>query len=171
MATIRHSVPMVVQLQNPICWVACAAMILSWKRRQSVTIGDLLNGFDPSNSCIPNPAGSSWDRMYNMLSGWGITSVGPQICPAEAYITNILTNHGPFILTHYTSTLAPSVTGPGTHAVVVSGISTERGVCYFENPWGTANNEVPISTILAEMEKLWLLNLRSVAYASSSFSF
>ncbi len=168
MASIRYSVPMVVQLQNPICWVACAAMILGWKRRQTVSIGDLLNGFDPSNSCIPNPAGSSWDRMYEMLAGWGITSVGPQVCPATAYITNTLSEHGPFILTHYTSTLAPSVTGPGTHAVVVSGINTDAGLCYYENPWGTSGNSVSINTVLGEMEKLWLHNLRSVAYNSNA---
>lgn len=167
MANIRYSVPMVEQMQNPICWVACAAMILGWRRRRTVPIGELLNGFDPSNSCIPNPAGSSWARMYEMLSDWGITSVGPQVCPATAYITNTLSAHGPFILTHYTATLAPSVTGPGTHAVVISGINTDTGLCYYENPWGTSNNSVAINTVLGEMEKLWLKSLRSVAYNSS----
>lgn len=166
MASIRYSVPMVVQLQNPICWVACAAMILGWKKGHPVSIGDLLHGFDPSNSCIMNPA-TSWDTMYKMLAGWGIASVGPQMCPAEAYITNTLTDHGPFILTHYTTTLAPSVSDPGTHAVVISGIDTDTRLCYYDNPWGTSNNTVPINTVLGEMEKLWLLKLRSVAYNTS----
>ena len=164
MANIRYTVPMVVQLQNPICWVACAAMIRGWKRRQSVTIGDLLNGFDPSNACIANPAGNSWERMYEMLDDWGITSVGPQMCPATAYISGTLMDHGPFILTHYTTTLAPNVASPGTHAVVVSGINTNTGQCIYENPWGLAGQTVAINTVLAEMEKLWLLRLRSVAY-------
>lgn len=166
MATISHTVPMVRQFQNPICWVACSAMILSWRRAQSVTVESLI-GYDPGCSSIPNPA-TSWPVMYRMLNEWGITSTGPQMSPAVSYIESMLSENGPFILTHYTKTLAPGHTSPGTHAVVVTGINTNTGKCTYSNPWGTANNQVAISTIQASMQRLWLQQLRSVAYTTTS---
>lgn len=168
MSIISHTVPMVRQFQSPICWVACAAMILSWRRRQNlspVTVESLI-GFDPGNSSILNPA-ASWDIMYRMLNDWGIKSEGPQMCPDVSYIENLLRDKGPFILTHYTQTLAPTVTSAGKHAVVITGVNTNTGQCTFSNPWGTSNNSVPISTIQGSMERLWLLQLRSVAYGSN----
>ena len=165
MAVINHDVPMVRQYQNPICWVACAAMILSYRSRSSVTVASLI-GYDPGNSCIPNPA-SSWAVLYRMLEEWGITSTGPQMCPAVSYIEQMLEHHGPFILTHYTRTLAPQVTGTGTHAVVISGINTNTGKCTYSNPWGTANNSVDATTVQQSMERLWLQSIRSVAYVTS----
>lgn len=162
MARIIHNVPMVRQFQNPICWVACAAMIMSYKEHRSVTVEELL-GYNPASSSILNPA-TSWQVMYDMLDSWGITSTGPQMSPAVEYITRMLQYQGPFILTHYTQTLAPSSTSPGTHAVVVTGIDTNQNECYFNNPWGTMGNKVSISTIQRSMQRLWLLHLRSVAY-------
>ena len=162
MAKITHIVPVVRQFQNPICWVACAAMILSFKERRSVTVDELL-GYDPGSSSITNPA-TSWQVMYDMLESWGITSTGPQMSPGVQYIVQLLQHEGPFILTHYTQTLAPSSTSPGTHAVVVTGIDTNKSECYFNNPWGTMGNKVAISTIQGSMERLWIRNLRSVAY-------
>ena len=164
MATITHDVPMVRQYQNPICWVACAAMILSYKSRTSVTVRSLI-GYDPGNSCIMNPA-TSWAVMYQMLEEWGITSTGPQMCPAVRYIQDMLEHHGPFILTHYTRELAPDSTSPGTHAVVISGINTEAGTCTYSNPWGTSNNSVNVTTVQLSMERLWLQSIRSVAYVT-----
>lgn len=165
MSIISHAVPMVRQFQNPICWVACAAMVLSWRRGQSVTPVTVksLIGYDPGNSSIPNPA-TSWEMMYSMLNDWGIKSEGPQMSPAVSYIEDMLRVKGPFILTHYTKTLAPTTTSVGTHAVVVTGINTNTGQCTFSNPWGTSNNSVPISTIQGSMQRLWLLRFRSVAY-------
>lgn len=163
MTKVSYDVPVVRQEQNPICWVACAAMILSHERQQSVTVGELL-GFEPSSASIANPAGGSWQTMYDMLEGWGITSTGPQMSPAPAFITQTLQADGPFILTHFTKTLAPSSTSPGTHAVVVTGIDTGAGECYFNNPWGAMGDKAPINTILQSMERLWEMNLRSVAY-------
>ncbi|MCP4782573.1 MAG: hypothetical protein GY878_03370 [Fuerstiella sp.] len=164
MAIITHHVPMVRQYQSPICWVACAAMILSYRTRSSVTVESLI-GYDPGNSSILNPA-TSWGVMYRMLNDWGITSTGPQMSPAVSYIEEMLQHNGPFILTHFTKTLAPTITGTGTHAVVISGINTNTGKCSYSNPWGTSNNSVDISTVQQSMQRLWLLSLRSVAYVS-----
>ncbi len=162
MPRITYSVPMVRQFQNPICWVACAAMIISYSEFRTATVRELL-GYDPSNSSIPNPA-TTWQIMYSMLNSWSIDSVGPQMCPATQYIVDTLRNKGPFILTHYTRTLAPSHSSPGTHAVVITGIDTTKNECYYNNPWGTMNNKVAINTVLSSMERLWNMNLKSVAY-------
>jgi len=140
-------------------------MILSWRRRQSVTpiTIESLIGFAPRNSSIRNPA-TSWAVMYQMLESWGIKSESHQMSPSAIYIEDMLRIKGPFILTHYTKTLAPTVTGVGTHAVVITGINTNTGQCTFSNPWGTSGNIVPISTIQDSMQRLWQLRLRSVAY-------
>ena len=84
--------------------------------------------------------------------------------PAVSYIEEMLQHNGPFILTHFTKTLAPTITGTGTHAVVISGINTNTGKCSYSNPWGTSNNSVDISTVQQSMQRLWLQSLRSVAY-------
>jgi ABC-type bacteriocin/lantibiotic exporter with double-glycine peptidase domain len=164
MAVISHDVPMVRQYQNPICWVACAAMILSYRTRTSVTVESLI-GYDPGRSSIMNPA-TSWAVFYRMLNDWGITSTGPQMSPSITYIEEMLRHNGPFILTHYTRTLAPRSTSPGTHAVVVSGINTNTRKCTYSNPWGTSNNSVDATTIQQSMQRLWLQSIRSVAYVS-----
>ena len=158
-----YSVPVVLQGQNPICWVACAAMIMSFKQHRSVTVGEINNGFDPSNSSMSNPA-TSWSVFYTILNNLGFTSIGPRVSPGVDYLLGILRSHGPFILTHYTSTLAPSVRGVGTHAVVITGIDMTADKVFFNNPWGNRNAFVSVSTILESMERLWSQNIRSVAY-------
>ena len=163
MARIIYKVPVVRQGQNPICWVACAAMVLSFKEKRSVTVGEINNGFDPSNSSMKNPA-ATWDAFYDILDGLGFVSTGPQMSPGVAYIEDILSIYGPFILTHYTKTLAPKSTDPGTHAVIITGVDTRIRKCFYNNPWGKANIDVPAATIQGAMESLWLTGIRSVAY-------
>lgn len=160
---IVHNVPMVRQGPNPICWIACAAMVMSFKQQRSVTVGEINNGFDTSNSSMTNPA-TTWPIFYSLLDELGFRSTGPQMSPAVDYLLGIIRSHGPFILTHYTSTLAPAVSGVGTHAVVVTGIDMSADKVFFNNPWGTRNDSVAISTILGSMERLWGQNIRSVAY-------
>ncbi|GEM_PF-1191538 len=160
---IVHNVPMVAQGPNPICWVACAAMVMSFKQHRSVTVGEINNGFDPSNSSMTNPA-TSWPVFYDILSSLGFTSKGPRMSPSEDFLLDLVQWHGPFILTHYTSTLAPAITGVGTHAVVVTGLDMNADKCFYNSPWGTRNDSVSISTILGSMERLWQLGTRSVAY-------
>lgn len=168
MAVISHNVPMVRQFQSPICWVACSAMILSWRQSRSVTVESLID-YDPGRSSIANPA-TTWPVMYQMLDGWGISSTGPQMSPAVSYIERILIENGPFILTHYVKTLAPTHSSPGTHAVVVTGINTNTGKCTYSNPWGSSGNQVDISTVQGSMQRLWMMQLRSVAYTTASSS-
>lgn len=160
---IHHSVPMVAQGPNPICWVACAAMVLSFKQRRSVTVGEINDGFDPSNSSMRNPA-TTWPVFYTILDDLGFVSERHPISPGADMILSQLRFHGPFILTHYTQTLAPAIPGVGTHAVVITGIDMNSGDVFFNNPWGTRNQSTTIATILGSMERLWNQNVRSVAY-------
>ncbi|MEM1048117.1 MAG: peptidoglycan-binding protein [Pseudomonadota bacterium] len=160
---IVHSVPMVRQGPNPICWIACAAMIMSFKQRRSVTVGEINNGFDTTNSSMGNPA-TTWPIFYQLLDDLGFRSIGPAMSPGTEYLVDVIRRHGPFILTHYTTTLAPSSTSVGTHAVVITGIDMNAGTCFFNNPWGTRNDTTTITTILGSMERLWNQNIRSVAY-------
>jgi len=160
---IVHSVPMVQQGPNPICWVACAAMIMSFKQRRSVTIGEINAGYDPSNSSMTNPA-VTWARFFELLESLGFTSIGPHMSPGVDYLLGVIRTHGPFILTHYVKTLAPTSTSKGTHAVVVTGIDMNADKVFFNNPWGRRNDSTTIGNILESMERLWGQNIKSVAY-------
>ena len=78
MGNIYYDVPMRRQEQNPICWIACIAMISSYKTMSSVGIGSFTGGFDPANSCIPDPV-RGWQDFYNRLSSFGFTSEIPVV--------------------------------------------------------------------------------------------
>jgi hypothetical protein len=75
MGSIYYDIPLVEQGENPICWVACMAMIASHFEQQSITIGYYTGGFDPWNSCISDPAdsASNWDLF---TKGGFIVGVG-----------------------------------------------------------------------------------------------
>ena len=158
-----YSVPMVRQGPNPICWLACVAMILSFKERRSVTIGELNDGFDPSNSSI-GVLNSSWPEFYDQLSEFGFTSERSTMSPDVSYIYDIIRWHGPFILTHYAQFPAAIPNNGGTHAVVITGIDMNADKVFYNNPWGTRNDTTSIATIQRSMERLWQRNLKSVAY-------
>jgi len=170
MGQVYYDVPMIRQESNPICWLACVAMILSYDQQATVTIGSLNGGADPSNSCISNPAQSMAD-FYHRLDSYGFTSVNPQACPAQGYIENMLNEHGPFILTHlvqnfeYGAQWGHIRSNPNdTHAVVITGIDTDIGVAWMNNPWGDKDQSLTINSVLSSMEALFVRNIRSVAY-------
>lgn len=178
MGTIHYDVPMIRQEQNPICWIACVAMIASFKSLSSVGIRNFTGGFDPSNSCIPDPV-NGWQDFYNRLNAFGFTSINPNMCPAASYVEDLLRAHGPFMLTHYVSTLPYGPAGSqqataqatvlaaspdAVHAVVITGVNTDTGIAKMNNPWGDKDQNVPLSSVLMSMETLFILNIRSVAY-------
>jgi len=173
MARIVYNVPMVRQGISPICWVACAAMILSFKGKMSISIGSINGGSGPSNSCVSNPVdlydiieascNDRWVTFYSLLIELGFTSEGPN-SPSIGYIERILRHHSPFILTHYTQTLAPTVSSPNTtHAVVITGIDTNTRICFFNNPWGT-RQQTNVNAILADIVRLKQHGIQPVAY-------
>ncbi len=141
-----YQVPMVEQGPNPICWVACAAMILSWKKQASVSIGDLI-GSDPSNSCVLNPGGGTFPALRTYLEGWGFVCEAAALTPTGDYVEQRLQAHGPLLFVHQTEgfpydarfppyTCSPLI-GPGQHAIVITGMNTDDNTCAFKNPWGS----------------------------------
>ena len=171
MGRVYYDVPMRRQEQNPICWIACVAMIASYKSFSSVGIGSFTGGFDPSNSCIPNPV-TGWLDFYLRLASFGFTSVNPSVCPAPAYVEGLLVDHGPFMLTHLVSTLPYGPAGSQQaasqaavlSAVVITGVNTDGGTATMNNPWGDKDQSVPLSAVLMSMETLFIQNIKSVAY-------
>jgi hypothetical protein len=163
---IRLSVPMREQRQNPICWIACVAMISSYKGRTSVGIGSFTGGFDPSSSSIPNPT-MSWADQYRRLSTFGFVSENPfpNRSPDAAYIADLLRSHGPWMLTHLASDLLPGNFSPNdTHAVVITGIDTSTGQVWYNNPWGRVDEVTTVNQILLAMQNLLSRGIHAVAY-------
>lgn len=163
---IHFAVPMVAQRQNPICWIASSAMILSYKNRSSQGLEPLTGGFDPSSSSIPNPT-TSWADQYLRLTALGFVSEDPfpDRSPDAAYIENLLRAHGPWMLTHLATDILPGIFSPtSTHAVVITGIDIGTGRVWFNNPWGVRDQITTVNAILAAMEHLFSRGIRAVAY-------
>lgn len=154
MGRVVYDVPLVTQAQNPICWVACMAMVASERLGYSVGVGRYADGFDPSNSSIPNLSRRPGDAI-RIMEGYGFTSVG--INPNAVEIESLLRTCGPFILTHNCVGFPygagrGAVTDPNAaHAVVITGIdsSVNGGTCWFNNPWGDANVPILTSQVIA----------------------
>ena len=169
MGRVVYDVPMVIQAQNPICWVACLAIVTSYKRRISVGIGQFMQGLDPSTSSIPNPT-QGWDDHYARLSSFGFISVALNPNPDE--IENTLRTCGPFVLTHQCNGFPygpgrPVLTSGG-HAVVITGIdsSINGGQCWMNNPWGDKDMPIltsAVMTVISSMQSVGS-NIRAVAY-------
>src|SRR5215472_1125646 len=101
MPNVQYDVEVITQAQNPICWVASCAMVKGYGTRSSVGVGDLTQGFDPSNSCIANLA-NSWSQCTDVMSGWGfdVESV-PQAASGDMTgdtLLNVLQGKGPVVL-------------------------------------------------------------------------
>ncbi len=145
MGLILYQVPMVEQGDNPICWVACAAMILSYKRSASVTIASLI-GTDPSFASVDDPA-RSWAETQTYLNSWSIACETQTSSPTSDYIEQRLESFGPLIFCHssegfpYDSRF-PAYACSGllppdaSHAIVLTGINTDDNTIAFKNPWG-----------------------------------
>ena len=154
------------QGQNPICWIACVAMISSYKGRASVGIGKFTGGFEPGNSSIPTPS-TSWVEHHRLLSSFGFVSENPfsNRSPDASYIGDLLRKHGPWMLTHLASDLLPGNFGPNdTHAIVITGIDTSTGQVWYNNPWGNVDEVTTVNKILLAMENLLSRGIEAVAY-------
>ncbi len=167
MAHISYYVPMIEQGDNPICWIACAAMITSFKTRATHPISEFTGGFDPSSSCIPDP-NNSWNDLYNNLAGFGFTVAGANQSLPPNFIEDTLKRHGPFMMFVFASDFPfsqPVCTNMGgTHALVVSGIDTIPGKVTVVNPWGTNVPPVDADIALGLIQAISDLGCHPVAY-------
>ncbi len=136
-----YDVPLVEQFANPVCWVACMAMVESERRQMSIGIGKYV-GIDPSQGCIPNPATPATEPFFKTMERHGFESTRLILTPDS--IEAALRAHGPLILTHYCAGFPYLVHPPPTqteacHSIVVNGMDPGLygGACWINNPWGS----------------------------------
>jgi hypothetical protein len=161
---------MVSQQFSPVCWLACAVMIIQFKRGYTPS-GDDINwrGIDFRTQAVTvddqaatGVAQLAWLRRLGFV-------VMRCSAPSEAEIESLLVNHGPFLLNHnagafwYGPTRATPTSGSG-HAVVVTGIDTNSHTVYFNNPWGEKDVPTTVSSIVGAMQR-WQRNAASQTIA------
>jgi len=152
MAGVKYDVPLVVQAQNPICWVASMAMIESYWRGTSIGI-EKYAGFDPSNASIANPATSHADFVSKMAQY--------RFYPAGLYdepitmngIISLLQSRGPLMFYHMVTGGLPwgaASTVNGAHAVVITAADpvANGGTLWINNPWGRKDAPYQASSVL-----------------------
>jgi hypothetical protein len=155
---VAFDVEVIVQEQNPICWVASCAMVKGFATKTSTGVGDFTGGFDPSNSCIANLAGN-WSQCTDMMSGWGfnVSSVGDVAGGnmTGEILVGLLQASGPAVLLHlcsgfpYGPRWAPLTSG--AHAVVLTSADSDAGTATFNNPWGDKDQPIDLATLVAKM--------------------
>lgn len=161
---LQYDVPLVVQLQNPICWVCCMAMVASERRKVSVGVGTYIRGFDPSLGSIPNPAPPVppelvYKDYVARLDRCGFTSM--HIDTAEM-LEETLRERGPLILSHvcagfpYNVGFVPPLPPGAAHAVVLTGADLDSGAGFarMNNPWGYKNVPITVSSVLAAARRI-----------------
>jgi hypothetical protein len=159
MSEVSFDVEVIVQEQNPICWIASCAMVKGYGTQTSVGVGEFTNGFDPSTSCIANLAGN-WTQCTDLMKDWGF-----QVYQANELVSGTVTpdllldalhQKGPAVLLHLChgfpygaqwSGLVPD----GAHAVVLTGVDTGRAIATFNNPWGDKDQQCDLSRLLEKI--------------------
>lgn len=168
MGHVYYSIEMIEQGQNPICWIACMAMVKSFKTKATHPISEFTGGADPSNACIPDP-NKGWNDLYNNLGNFGFDVDGADMCIGYGYIEDMLRRHGPFII--FVDVVDFPFYGPvcvnvgsGTHALVVNGVDTDQGNVMLTNPWGTRTPPADIDVIIKAMQGISDQHLNCVGY-------
>jgi hypothetical protein len=159
MSNISFNVPMIEQGDNDICWIACVAMITSFKQNASVGISNFTGGFDPSGSCIGDP-NDSWEDLYRNLDRFGFTATGMNMSIDSNFILNMLRSHGPFMIFvtvadfPFSGPLCDNMDGDpdDTHALIVNGIDTDSQKVGIVNPWGTNVPPVDTDVIISNLQ-------------------
>jgi hypothetical protein len=158
---IQYDVELIVQEQNPICWVACCTMAKGWGTQSSVGVGEFTDGADPSNSCISNLA-ANWQQCTELMESWvfsmysvGYLSTTGSITSEELAMT--ISEFGPAVLLHicqnfsYGNQWGDSSSFTGAHAVLITGIETDFNLVYFNNPWGDKDQSTSLEGLLSKM--------------------
>jgi Papain-like cysteine protease AvrRpt2 len=168
MGHVYFHVEMIPQGQNPICWIACVAMITSFKTKTTHPISEFTGGFDPSGACIPDP-NTGWNDLYANLANFGFSVDGASMSISPNYIENMLKRQGPFMIFvnvvdfPFYGPVCVSV-GSGTHALVVNGIDTNTGNVMIVNPWGTTTPPADLDVVVKAMQDISNDGLNPVAY-------
>jgi hypothetical protein len=155
---IAYDVELIIQEQNPICWIASCAMVKGYGTGSSVGVGEFTGGFDPSTSCIGNLAGN-WSQCTDLMNTWGfdvyrVSELASGPMTAEL-LENALQQKGPAVLLHlcdgfpYGSQWG-AVSG-GAHAVVLTAVDTGSGIAKFNNPWGDKDQPCDLATLVSKI--------------------
>lgn len=161
MSNIKYDVEVIVQEQNPICWVASCAMVKGYGTKASVGVGEFTGGFDPSNSCIANLAGN-WSQCTDLMGSWGfdvysVNDVASGAMTADALLTT-LQDKGPAVLLHFCSGFpygsqwaSQGFSATDAHAVVVTGVDVDASTATFNNPWGDKDQSCDLDTLVQKI--------------------
>ena len=152
MAQTSYDVVVVEQgADNPICWMACLAMVESFWTRASIGIGKYSGGFEPGQACIGNPAVDVVD-FQNRMQTFGFYPVFPDSPLTMQTMYDLSAQFGPLVYFHrvngfpYTQGVG---TGGGSHAIVITGTDTDQNGFWFNNPWGDKDSWAPADAGLA----------------------
>ena len=180
MSTIRYRVPVgVPQGASTICWLACAVMIMQYKRgTTALRLSELGidDGLDFRMGSVPNtnnPERSNveYARRLRQL-GFTLVRLQPRprgCAPGDAaHVQWLLRERGPLILNHFIGSFwygSNRVSVPkglpkhppgmplGAHAVVITGWDSSLGRVYFNNPWGDADVPTSESSIIGAIHR------------------
>jgi hypothetical protein len=193
MARILYEVDMVDQQYSPVCWLACAAMLLQYHRRLTPTAAMLglrgpdfrTPGYTVPEEVSDGPAKEAWLRRlgFTVTTSRNLRDPRPRAMAAspsfdagvappaglhEELLYWLLANRGPFILNHHCGAFwyGPGRPLPkkGAHSVVVTGIDTGRHDVYFNNPWGDRNVATTAASILGAIRRYEAAGGMSIAY-------
>lgn len=177
MSRIRYNVDMVEQQSSPVCWLACTAMLIQFKRGCTLQAKDL--GFSERNDFrqhqVPSYGAAEWEHMrrlglINSRISEGLASPPPPTMNDQArnqpenqhanwrnLIYDQLRTNGPFILHHYSGSFSygAGVNTPrsGGHAVLIVGTDTVEGRTWFNNPWGQSSVLTTTKSIIGAIER------------------
>lgn len=116
--SIFHSVPLIPQPNPTSCWAASMAMIVSFRRRASVTPQQIADAVGLNlDSCY------GWSFLYAAARHWGFNEIAPASFTGEGW-RQLLRDYGPLWLVEV---------GAPSHAVVLTG--GDGDTFSLNNPW------------------------------------
>ena len=169
MSFIHYDVTMVRQQSSPVCWLACAAMIIQFRRHYTPSSSQLrIEGDEDFRGSLTLPViercfarlkhlgfevrrfsqlrTQNAPRPPSMTTGRSRSAPAATATTDQEVIFELLQNYGPLILSHF---LGSFWYGPNRqleqdgersgHAVTIVGMDTGRNIVYFNNPWGERN--------------------------------
>jgi hypothetical protein len=161
MAQVANDVEVIVQEQNPICWVASCAMVKGFGTKASVGVGEFTGGFDPWNSCIANLAGD-WSQRVDLMNNWvfavsSVNDLASGAMTADALLAS-LQSFGPAMLLHMCSRFpygsqwaSQTFTASDARAVVITEVDSDAATATFNNPWGDKDQSCDLFTLVQKI--------------------